>query len=986
LLVTSVSLVGVSAPAQATSSAVQSRPVPPQRRLRAVVDRADVRAPGAARSVRPAAAVPTGSWKPLGPAAIGPSYLMAGGFYGGVNSGRITALVAIGSGSHAGRIVAGSAGGGVWTSDDNGATWAPRSDQQSNLAIGSLAEAATNPDVLIAGTGEGNQCGDCYAGSGVLISSDGGTTWSVQDPGGVFDGRHVSAVAIDPTSASRMFAATDGGLFVTTNGGTSWSLPTDPSYASVNGNINAVVIDPSNASIVYIAGGAATVAKSTDGGVHWAAANTGIAAPGTFPLIALALAPSTPTTLYVSIGSTNHAVALSKTTNSGGSWSPVTVPDYTGQSYSYGSGAAEQGWYDNVVAIDPTNASHVIAGGIALVATTNGGTTWSNVNGKAFFAAGTNLLHPDQHALAFRSDGNVWIGDDGGVFLYNPAGPTVTNSNGNLNITQLYYGFNEVGGTLLAGAQDNASMRTSSASESAWTGILSGDGGPSAITPNHSSTQFIEANQRLYLTTDGFVSDLSDITPPALGLFTPPMTVVANTVDATNPTVFYGGPNLYRSTNPAAASPTWTKVTTVGAYVSAIAVSPSNPQVVYVGFTNGTIQVSTDGGVTFSSLAAQPFSQTFVTGLSVDPTNPNAITASVSYNDTRYLAGLPHVAQYSYSTTPASGAWTVVTGNLPSVAVSRVVYAGGALIAATDAGVYGTGTVAGGSTSWSLVGTGLPRVQVQDLYVDPTTSAIYAVTHGRGAWRFTPSKAPAGYTVVSSGGITVAPGTQTHGEVSCPTPTKPVSGGVSTPSADLGVNMSSSYPKGPRNWAVNMNNASGTATSMYVYAVCIKRPAAQFTVNTAPFTAPANSQVVGVVPCPSGVVVGGGVRSSSTSTAVNIASIEPTNTTQWEAWINNATASNTSFTVWAICRNNQPAGYSRQMGAVVANPAGQDTYANATCPGAKVPLSGGIYSDGSGLHQNVNMSAPGGRDWLGYFNNGDAFDDNIFAVAICAGT
>ena len=183
-----------------------------------------------------------------------------------------------------------------------------------------------------------------------------------------------------------------------------------------------------------------------------------------------------------------------------------------------------------------------------------------------------------------------------------------------------------------------------------------------------------------------------------------------------------------------------------------------------------------------------------------------------------------------------------------------------------------------------------------------------------------------------------------------------------------------------------MNNASGTATSMNVYAVCIKRPAVQFTVNTAPFTALANSQVVGVVPCPSGVVVGGGVSSSSTSTAVNIASIEPTNTTQWEAWINNATGSNTNFTVWAICRNNKPAGYSRQMGAVVPNPAGQDTYASVTCPGAKVPLSGGIYSDGSGLHQNVNMSAPGGHDWFGYFNNGDAFDDNIFALAICAGT
>jgi hypothetical protein len=124
-----------------------------------------------------------------------------------------------------------------------------------------------------------------------------------------------------------------------------------------------------------------------------------------------------------------------------------------------------------------------------------------------------------------------------------------------------------------------------------------------------------------------------------------------------------------------------------------------------------------------------------VTGISIDPTNPKAITASVSYDDTRYFVDSPHVAQYSYTGSASSGSWTVITGNLPTDgAVSRVVYDNGALVAATDAGVYGTGTVAGSSTAWSLIGTGLPAVQTQDLYVDPGTNALYAVTHGRGAW------------------------------------------------------------------------------------------------------------------------------------------------------------------------------------------------------------------------------------------------------------
>jgi hypothetical protein len=203
---------------------------------------------------------------------------------------------------------------------------------------------------------------------------------------------------------------------------------------------------------------------------------------------------------------------------------------------------------------------------------------------------------------------------------------------------------------------------------------------------------------------------------------------------------------LYRTTNPSSASPTWTQVTSVGTFVTALAVSPSNPQVVYVGFKTGTIQVSTNGGMTFTSLATQPFASSFITGLSVDPTNPKAITASVSTNDTRSTAAFPHVAQYSYATTPGSGTWTVINGNLPNFAVSRVVYDHGALIAATDGGVYGTGAVSGGATSWSLVGTGLPKVQVQDLFVDPVSSDLYAVTHGRGAWRL---PAPVAFVTVS---------------------------------------------------------------------------------------------------------------------------------------------------------------------------------------------------------------------------------------------
>ena len=149
-----------------------------------------------------------------------------------------------------------------------------------------------------------------------------------------------------------------------------------------------------------------------------------------------------------------------------------------------------------------------------------------------------------------------------------------------------------------------------------------------------------------------------------------------------------------------------------------------------------------------------------MSGLSVNPTNPNELSASFAVSVTnRYSLSNPHAGQWNGST------WANITGNLPTVgAVSRVVYGNASLFAATDFGVYGS---IDNGTTWTVVATGLPAVQVMDINV--ALDAITVVTHGRGAWKLpisatTLTVAPAS---IPSGGFVTA----TWSGVAAPTAT-----------------------------------------------------------------------------------------------------------------------------------------------------------------------------------------------------------------------
>jgi hypothetical protein len=352
-------------------------------------------------------------WTSIGPTLIPLPRNPIDPNFGIIASGRITAIAI--DPTNASTIYIGGAAGGVWKTEDGGATWRALTDKQCSLAMGSIAIDPSNNKVIYAGTGELNFGADNYYGCGLLKSTDGGVTWT-QMGASVFapannPGAKISKVAI---AGSTLMVASDFGLFRSIDGGSSFGAA--PVLA---GTVTDLVIDPVTPTTMYAAIGnifgdnSNGVYKSTQGGVagSWLRISTGFPRFPIAPVgrIALAIAPSAPVTVYAAVAQTVEAggalLGLFKTTNVAGDWAPLAAT---------GASCASQCWYDIYVAVDPSNANTVYFGGFSLYKSINGGASFQDIgSGQCSEGVCIPPIHVDQHAFAF-APGTIYAGNDGG--------------------------------------------------------------------------------------------------------------------------------------------------------------------------------------------------------------------------------------------------------------------------------------------------------------------------------------------------------------------------------------------------------------------------------------------------------------------------------------------------------------------------------------------------------------------------------------------
>jgi FG-GAP repeat len=617
---------------------------------------------------------------------------------------------------------------------------------------------SAHPGTIYAGTGEPDNSGDSYAGTGIYRSRDGGVSWAKVTTPASLDGCSVGAIAVSPDGtvivagvvSSGVGAPTGcgaGGLYRSVDAGKSFKLAKTTNGAALRGSAWAVVSDLANPSLWYVTGDFGAIGpgvfKSTDTGAHFSrvgAAGRGLPTKNV-GRVAIAMAPSRDSTLYAAFGSasTSNLLGIFMSNDAGTSWTRLAKPAQFCNLHDEQSGATGQCNYDLALVVDPSTPTTFYAAGVKLFRYQLSGA----VEVPSAIGFGPKGIHVDFHALAFDTSGGLWIGSDGGVYRTVDKGATFNDLNAGLAISEFDPGLSGSSSLLLGGLQDNGTVM--STTQPSWTQVKEGDGGYSAVDPSD-PTHLVTTTQNgsLWETHDAG-STFSNITPLVGGVpwGGDPVQFFQPVVMAPADQVLMAGTDRLWANSTGTWSPTNTTPATFGSTVTAIGVAHDNDQNLYVGTASGQLWASTDGGSTWPASFLAPRGP--ITAITVDPSDDATAYASTGgfCGDT---GGAPctNGQGHVFMTSDAGATWTDVSGDLPNIPVGAVAVdcQGGVpqVYVGTDIGVFEAAS--GSPGHWLRLNNGLPTTIVMSLLVDDTNHLLVAATHGRGAYVLPITPAP----------------------------------------------------------------------------------------------------------------------------------------------------------------------------------------------------------------------------------------------------
>jgi len=661
---------------------------------------------------------------------------------------------------------------GVWKSTNRGITWTSIFDNEAVSTGGDLAIFAGNPDILWLGTGEQNNRQSSSWGNGMYRSMDGGTTWSHI---GLDNTAAIAKVRLHPTDEDVAYVAAAGnlwkanvdrGVFKTTDGGKTWNKVL---YVDSLTGATDLVMDPSNPDVLYAAmyqhlrtpwgynggGPGSAIYKTTDGGATWNKLTNGIP-EGDKGRIGLAIAQTYPNLLLATI---EHPTAggTYRTEDGGETWVRANTTNPRPMYYSK-------------VFIDPTNERRAYILGVEVYRSDDGGRSFRQLPNSPTYDVG---LKTDMHTLWIDPKDPKWLylAGDGGLHVSSDMGENWRRVN-NFAIGQFYAiaADDRDPYWVYGGMQDNHSFMGPSATRH-WLGIVNtdwrqigfSDGAyqqPDPFNPRwvySSSTgmnlQRVDVNTGDRLSIRPGLSE-DDTTSAVRFDWVSPMVASRHT----RGTLYVGGNRLFISRD---HGESWTYTDDLTKQVNrdtlpimgvpgpeirisrndgesnfseitSISESPIDPRILWVGTDDGNVQVTRDGGATWTEVSGKISGVPFMTFVS-------RVVASAAGRGVAYVTFDGHrsgdFTPYAYRTTDFGASWTTVTTGLPAGDVVRTIheYPGkpGVAFIGTERALFVTTDTA---KTWRRFKANLPTVPVYDILVHPRAKDLILGTHGRSIW------------------------------------------------------------------------------------------------------------------------------------------------------------------------------------------------------------------------------------------------------------
>lgn len=668
----------------------------------------------------------TSDWSEMGPSPMNMlSWQM------GKVAGRVDAIAVVPGDSST--LYLGAAAGGLWKTTDGGNSWTSLFDDIGTLTIGSIYIEPGNTDHVWVGTGEHQAYCSKYFGLGLFKSEDAGQTFTAVNGSGssALKLSFIAGVAVSRSNPQIVIAGGDGycegsssyagGLFVSTDGGTSWTR-------KISHNITEVVMHPTDNNTFYAAVVSSSssdgVWKSTDSGATWVKTSTGL--PASFSRLRLVNSLSSPETLYALIYPSGSGSSLYKTTNGGTNWSLQNSNACEGQCS-----------YNQCLAIHPTNPATLIVGSIRFAKTTNSG---SSLNYLTSGWGSFQKVHQDTHVLVYDpANGNrFWVGGDGGIWRTDDGGSNFVNLNSDLNITQFYdIAVDPVNPkNILGGAQDNSSSMTKG--NKVWeVTIVTGDGFMNLVDPLNPDilyqTSYPSGGLPSLVRSSNGGTWWTWLSGSGLGSGEPwpwvtPLAISSNPAgDHTH--VFIGSNRIYRSDNNGS---NWTALSASALSGSSFAVIVPHLEggklELYAGSSNGIWKTDDALAATVSwDNITNNYSAGYVTDIAVTPNDHKWIFVTTGRFGTQ---------NQLFRSGDQGASWTAVGSGIPNIPANTVavdplnvlrIFVG------TDIGVYISEDR--GETFVPMM-NGMPLGNVvTDLEIDDSPHTLTAGTYGRGAWQ-----------------------------------------------------------------------------------------------------------------------------------------------------------------------------------------------------------------------------------------------------------